>query len=174
MIKKQFTNLLMLATCSSLIGCTGGNFTDDDKDLLTKRERRYAGMDNMFGESLFTFGGDSGSSGGSGSGIGVNQYLWHASLDTVAFMPMRSADPFGGVILTEWYSPPESKNERLKVDIYIIDRQLRADGVRVSIHKQKLDGRGVWHDAFVDPESFKEFEDAILTRARQLKIHTKA
>src|SRR5262245_8131754 len=60
--------------------------------------------------------------GGSG-GIGVNSFLWRASLDTVSFMPLLSADPFGGVIITDWYSPPESPGERFKLNIYILGRE---------------------------------------------------
>ena len=165
---KSFKSGILVLPLLFLAGCNGP-VPEDNDDLLDKRQRRYSGMDSMFGDSLFTFGGDTKPAEG-GSGIGVNQYLWRASLDTISFMPLRSVDPFGGVIITEWYTPPEIHNERLKVDILILDRQLRADGVRVSIHKQRIGRRGVWEDAFVDPESFKEFEEAILSRARQLKI----
>ena len=60
------------------------------------------------------------------TGIGVNSYLWRAALDTVAFMPLASADPYGGVIITEWYVNPEKPDERFKVTIYILDTRLRA------------------------------------------------
>ncbi|MCI0430156.1 MAG: DUF3576 domain-containing protein [Rhodospirillales bacterium] len=105
-----------------------------------------------------------------GGGIGVNSYLWRASLDTIAFMPLASADPFGGVIITDWYTPPEATDERLKVNIVILGRQLRADGVRASVFRQRRDGSGAWIDATVAPETAVELEDAILTRARQLRI----
>ncbi len=105
-----------------------------------------------------------------GGGIGVNSYLWRASLDTIAFMPLASADPFGGVIITDWYSPAETPDERLKVNILILGRQLRADGVRASVFRQRRDGSGAWVDAAVAPETGIELEDAILTRARQLRI----
>ena len=70
---------------------------------------------------------------GGGGGIGVNSYLWRASLDTVTFMPLASADPFGGVIITDWYSPPETPLERFKVNIFILDRELRSDGLRATM-----------------------------------------
>jgi hypothetical protein len=107
---------------------------------------------------------------GGGGGIGVNSYLWRASLDTIAFMPLASADPFGGVIITDWYTPSETPDERLKVNIVILGRQLRADGVRASVFRQRRDGTGVWTDAAVATETATELEDAILTRARQLRI----
>jgi hypothetical protein len=65
--------------------------------------------------------------------LGVNSYLWHATLDTLAFMPLASADPFGGVIITDWYSAPEDPSERMKVTIYILDRRLRADGLKIAV-----------------------------------------
>src|SRR5258705_336225 len=69
-------------------------------------------------------------SGSSRVTLGVNSYLWHASLDTLSFLPLTSADPFGGVIISEWYVAPSSPNERLKVTVYIMDRALRADGLK--------------------------------------------
>ena len=108
---------------------------------------------------------------GASGGIGVNSFLWRASLDSIAFMPLASADPFGGVIITDWYTPAESPNERMKVQITILDRELRADGVRVAVFKQQTSPRGgAWVDAQVDPRTNTEIENAILTRARQLRI----
>jgi hypothetical protein len=103
-------------------------------------------------------------------GVAVNAFLWRASLDTVSFMPLASADPFGGTIITDWYSPPESPNERMKVQITILDRELRADGVRASVFRQTMAGNRGWVDATVDPRTNVELENQILTRARQLRI----
>jgi Domain of unknown function (DUF3576) len=108
----------------------------------------------------------------SGSGkvtLGVNSYLWHASLDTLAFMPLSSADPFGGVIITDWYSAPDDANERLKVTVYILDRNLRADGLKIAVFRQTRSGN-VWVDATVNPDTAVHLEDAILTRARELRL----
>lgn len=104
-----------------------------------------------------------------GTGVAVNAFLWRASLDTINFIPLVSADPFGGVIITDWYTPAESPNERMKVQVTILDRELRADGVRVSVFKQTQTPRG-WVDAQVDQRTNTDIEDAILTRARQLRI----
>ncbi len=106
------------------------------------------------------------------SGVGVNSYLWRATLDTVSFLPLASADPFGGVIITDWYSPAETPSERFKVNIYILGRELRADGVRVSVFRQRRDQSGQWADAPVDQATGTDFENAILTRARQMRLST--
>ena len=129
-------------------------------------------QDSIFGPGGFTlFGGGKKQDGeGSGSaGIGVNSFLWRASLDTLAFMPLASADPFGGVIITEWYSPPQTPAERFKVTVYILDRTLRADGVKVAVFRQARAGEQ-WQDQAVTPETAVNLENAILTRARQLRI----
>ncbi|HEY6983445.1 MAG TPA: DUF3576 domain-containing protein [Reyranella sp.] len=106
-----------------------------------------------------------------GTGVAVNAFLWRASLDTINFIPLVQADPFGGVIITDWYTPAETPNERMKVQVTILDRALRADGVRVSVFKQQLNPKGGgWVDAQVDPHTNTDIENAILTRARQLRI----
>ena len=103
--------------------------------------------------------------------MAVNAFLWRASLDTINFIPLVSADPFGGVIITDWYTPAEQPSERMKVQVTILDRELRADGVRVSVFKQTQSAKaGGWVDAQVDQRTNTEIENAILTRARQLRI----
>jgi len=103
--------------------------------------------------------------------LGVNSYLWHASLDTLSFLPLVSADPFGGVIISEWYVAPTSPNERLKVTVYIMDRSLRADGLKVVVFRQTRNGN-VWQDAQASPDTAHKLEDSILTRARELRLAT--
>ena len=105
-----------------------------------------------------------------GSPIAVNSYLWRASLDTISFMPLTSADPFGGVIITDWYSPAEARDERFKVNIYILGRELRADGVRAAVFRQRQDPFDGWVDAEVSDNTATDLEDAILTRARELRL----
>ena len=102
------------------------------------------------------------------TGLGVNAYLWRATLDTLAFMPLASADPFGGVIITDWYAPPGAGAERFKATAYVMGRQLRSDGVRISIFRQIRQGQN-WVDAVVAPATGAELEDRVLARARELR-----
>lgn len=104
------------------------------------------------------------------AGIGVNSYLWRASLDTLQFMPLTSADPWGGVINTDWYSAPEAPNERFKATVYILDTRLRADALAVSVNKQQRDVTGQWIDVEVTPQTENDIENAILTKARLLRL----
>ncbi len=101
--------------------------------------------------------------------IGVNSYLWRATLDTLAFMPLQSADPYGGVVITDWYINPEKPAERFKATVYILDSRLRADGLTVTIFKQISDGVGGWTPAPTADQTSTDIENAILTRARQLR-----
>lgn len=101
----------------------------------------------------------------------VNRYLWAASLETLDFLPVLRADPISGLLLTDWYSNPETPNERFKASVYILDTALRADALRVSVFRQEKDASGQWIEASVNPATGREIENAILTRARQLRLN---
>jgi hypothetical protein len=107
------------------------------------------------------------------AGLGVNAFLWSATLDTIEVMPLESADPYSGLITTQWYANPEDSSERFKLTIRILDTRLRADGLKATLHRQVYGGesRG-WIDGAVDDASAIQIENAILTRAQQLRIQT--
>lgn len=100
--------------------------------------------------------------------IGINAYLWRASLDTLAFMPMAQTDAAGGVIITDWYANPASPNERVKVTVYILDKDLRADAVKVAALRQENIG-GNWVAAPVRAGTVQKLEETILGKARDLR-----
>ncbi|MGI4731924.1 MAG: DUF3576 domain-containing protein [Janthinobacterium lividum] len=100
--------------------------------------------------------------------IGVNAYLWRASLDTLSFMPLVQTDSNGGVIVTDWYINPQAPTERLKVTVTILDQDLRADALRVAALRQVQQG-GQWVAAPVQAATVQKLEDIILTRARDLR-----
>ncbi|MGA0605913.1 DUF3576 domain-containing protein [Phenylobacterium sp. VNQ135] len=106
----------------------------------------------------------------SNAAISVNGYLWRATLDTLSFMPLASADPYGGVIITDWYVNPETPNERFKCTVYILDSRLRADGLNVAVFKQARDAAGNWVDQPAAGQTEADLENAILSRARQLRL----
>lgn len=105
-----------------------------------------------------------------GQATTVNRYLWAASLETLDFLPVFNADPVSGLIVTDWYSNPETPTERFKVNVYILDSALRADALRVSVFRQEQQ-EAAWVDATVNPATSREIENAILTRARQLRLN---
>lgn len=129
---------------------------------------------SIFGSGgLNLLGGDKKKDEGGGGGIGVNSFLWRATLDTVSFMPLVSADPFGGVIITDWYTPPQTPAERFKVNVYILDRALRADGIRVAVFRQVRQGDN-WADQAAAPNTAVSMENAILQRAREFRMEAEA
>jgi len=100
--------------------------------------------------------------------IGVNSYLWRASLDVLSFMPLLQTDSNGGVIVTDWYANPGNPGERMKVTVTILDRDLRADALRVAASRQVAQNGG-WVDAPVQAATVQRLEDIILTKARDLR-----
>lgn len=161
--------LIMAAACSGI-----DTQKPADPRTVNPTDVRKQSSGKLFGDDTFVFGGNQRPQDASegGSGLGVNSFLWRASLDTVVFMPVNSADPFGGVIITDWHTPPESPpGERFKLNIYILGRVLRADGVRVAVFRQVKDGAD-WQDALVGTEVGTKIEDAILMKARQLRYET--
>ncbi|MDP6622991.1 MAG: DUF3576 domain-containing protein [Alphaproteobacteria bacterium] len=166
--------LVATLALATLGGCAG-------MDLEEQYPRKEGGRpipspegkrETVFGRGGINFFGDEGESEigkGGGVGIGVNSFLWRASLDTVSFMPLRSADPFGGVIITDWYAPPEAPDSRFQMTVYILDRRLRADGLKVAVFRQSRSGPN-WVDAAISSNTRTDLENAILTRARQLRM----
>ncbi len=154
-------SLLALAACGHTPQPTAATINNPETQGLPPQ------MANGNSGSLFTFGGKS-SSAPAATGIQVNAYLWRATLDTLSFMPLVSADPFGGVIITDWYSPPATPGERFKANAYILSQQMSANAIQVSVFHQVLEG-GQWVDAPVDPATASGLEDRILARAADLR-----
>ena len=158
-----------------LSACASEEITEEDFEgsagVILETDIDYSKRKTIFGEGGLNLFGDSEPK-NTGGALGVNSYLWRASLDTISFMPVNSADPFGGVIITDWHSSTEAPSERFKLNVYILGRALRADGVRVAVFRQVQDRRGAWKDAGVPEETRIKIEDAILFRARQLRNQT--
>lgn len=157
MVERKFLATAALIAAASALTACGSN------------PDRAAGESRLAKDGGISLRG--GKSGGEQVGMGVNAFLWRASLDTLNFMPLVSADPVGGVIITDWYANPNKPNERFKATVYILDSRLRADALKVSIFKQQLTVNG-WSDAPTDAETGIQIENAILVKARQYKLST--
>src|SRR5258708_7365552 len=167
--------VLCLAVLVALGGCGYVETSQDSyRNPKVDPDAQVAQQGSIFGGGGLDILGGGKKTDQGGSGIGVNSFLWRASLDTLAFMPLASADPFGGVIITDWYSPPETPDERFKVNIFILDRQLRSDGVRAPAFHQHHEASGAWADTSVAAATQTDLENAIFSRARQLRITTTA
>ena len=106
-------------------------------------------------------------------GLSVNAVLWQASLETLSFMPLASADPVGGVIITDWYHDPAATNERVKVNLIISGLELRADALRVNLFRETLRG-GKWVATASSSRAARQLENIVLTRARDLAVSRRA
>ncbi len=172
--RKRVLSLAMgLGVALALVACG----SVDTQSTYPQSEGRYYDpnpkkeRETIFGPGGINFLESFGSGEGDGNGIGVNAFLWRASLDTISFMPLTSADPFGGVIITDWYSPPETPAERFKMTVYILDRRLRADGLKVAVFRQEKTSAD-WVDSGVTDATARQLENAILHRARQIRLNT--
>jgi len=101
--------------------------------------------------------------------IGVNAFLWRAALDTVSFMPLAAGDPFGGTIITDWYAPPSTPDERFKITVYVLGREFHASSLKVALFRQVRDAMGSWVDAPANPGAALNLENKILERAHRLR-----
>lgn len=161
-----------VALSAILTGCSAGDVIPGNYPMErddAKREERG----KLTGEGISLFGpktlkGEG--EGGATRGVNVNSYLWRATLDTLSFMPLVSADAVGGVVITDWYEDPATPGERFKVNMLILSSKLRADAVKATTFKQKLDEKGVWRTVPVQSSSNRKLEDAVLTRAREMSI----
>lgn len=163
----KLQQFFVLCFIVGLVGCAS-DYEQEEARPVQKDQRQNKGMGKFLGEDTLSFGGTK-KRPQEDTGLGVNSYLWRASLDTVAFMPLLAADPFGGVIMTDWHSPSQSPNERLKINVLILDRQLRSDVLRVSVFRQERDARGQWVDKPISPSIVTDLENAVLARARHFR-----
>jgi hypothetical protein len=165
--------LTVLAVPAVLVaGCGGGENTDPFPEGPPGRTADGslfgdggATLGNIVSGDAFGLGEEEG-----GSSLPVNKFLWQASLDTLSFLPLASTDPFTGVIATDWGAAPNQPGERFKVTAYMLSPALAASSLRVAVYREVRDGSGGWVPAAVDPQTPRRLEDAILTRARQIRI----
>lgn len=167
---RSFTRFSLLLLPLALTAC---GETDTSHFPQARKYEVWNQRGKITGEGGLTlFGGDNKGSRAEDSPLAVNSFIWRATLDTVAFMPLASTDPFGGVIITDWHENAQKPGERFKLTAVILSRELRADAIKVSVFRQEKDDRGQWRDAAVSPSMNEDFENIILSRARELRVNT--
>jgi hypothetical protein len=182
---KSSARLAAIAAVAGLVSACGGGGSGDyaaDDVVGPKPGPKGKGYNPAYDESIFGSGGvsvgnlASGRTGGILGGgdenarLPVNKYLWQGALDTLSFLPLASTDPFTGVIATEWGSTPEAPGERFKVTAYILNSGLSAAALKVAVFRELQTEGGLWAPAPVSADTARQLEDAILTRARQIRI----
>lgn len=162
---------LVAAACALTLASCEGATVENKFDELEKRQTIFSDGDGGgAGVGSFLFGDDEQAS-AQGPGVAVNAFLWRAALDTVSFLPLSSADPFGGVIITDWHSETPGATERFKVNVIILSRDLVADGVSARVFREvRGDAASGWRSASVSADTASKLENAILQRARELRI----
>ena len=167
-IKKAalFTILsIVLSSCSYLPKPTSSE-TARDQQRKAEDQGSFLTGDSESGVNL----NDLLTGGQSGGTLPINALLWRAALDTVSVMPLDSVDTFGGTIITEWYAHPDDPTKRIKIAIFILDQELRADAVKVQTYlQQRPEGMFEWQDIGRDDGLSNRLEELILTRAREIR-----
>ena len=103
-------------------------------------------------------------------GFPINPYLWKGSLDTISFMPLVSADPMAGIIITDWYTDQKNIYQRCKLNIFIKGVELKTDNLKVNSFCQTLNDNNNWVDQKVNNENNIKLENAILNKAKKIKL----
>ena len=103
----------------------------------------------------------------------VNAIAWRAALDIASLVPLADVDTFGGTIVTEWYSLADRPDERIKLTIFVVGRELRSDSITVRVYVQQRMAEG-WGEAVRDKSLARQIEDLILARARELRAEALA
>ena len=104
-------------------------------------------------------------------GMSINAFLWQGALDTLSFMPLSSADPIGGTIITDWYSSTNNPDERCKLNIFISGKELKTQNLRVASFCQNYqDNR--WVNKDISDDNNIKLENAILNKAKKLKLES--
>jgi hypothetical protein len=161
--------ILLSAVLLSLTSCANSGASGDNSYPKTREEEQQEAMGKLTGEDgIVLFGGSKKSA--ATEGINVNSFLWRASLDMVHKMPLISADPFGGTIITDWYALDDNPSERYKINVYIIGPELRSDAIKVGAFKQTRNAKGVWSESLSHPALASELENKILLKAREIKF----
>jgi hypothetical protein len=167
------------ALAGLLSACGDGNYTaKEDTAPKSGPTNKYDPSDeSVFGEGGASIGNIHSRPGGILGGVDdgkarlpINKYLWQAALDTLSFLPLTSTDPFTGVIATDWGATPEAPGERFKVTAYILNSNLSAASLKIAVFREVRSPDGPWIPGPVSAETARQMEDAILIRARQIRI----
>ena len=172
MMKKNLRNAALLTILSVVISSCSVLPTPTSSETARDQERKANDQGSFFSgksESGVKLGDLLGGN-QSGGALPINALLWRAALDTVSVMPLDSVDTFGGTIITEWYAHPDDPTKRIKIAIFILDQELRADAVKVQTYlQQRPEGMFEWQDIGRDDGLSNRIEELILTRAREIR-----
>ena len=154
----------------SLISCEGMPGGDARENPPNPELRVKKNLEEGRGFRLDTAIKDNFGKGGDFLFASANE-LWRASLDTIDFMPLNSADQVGGTIITDWYSTENNQRERCKLNIFITGKKLNTENLRVASFCQEFNDI-MWVNTKTEKENNIKIENAILNKAKKLKLQS--
>ena len=157
-------SVLFISGCSSLKSVADSEYFSKEKQTVSSSSSAHSDAPPSVIQAPST------SNDSHRYGVGVNGFLWRSCLDILSFMPLSSADPFGGVIISDWYSPPNAPNSRFKVTAYILSSSLQSDALRIAVFRQARTDNGDWLDMEVSETVSSDLENTVLARARELRV----
>jgi len=162
---------LMSGSVDEIIAKSGTTFRSTDSAMKDAKNRLNTGGGLMGKKPMSTDALLNGNQNTSTASIGlpINAILWRSSLEVIDFMPLSSADPFAGVIITDWYTPKINTNERCKINIFIKGKKLKSSNLKVNSFCQNLKNN-LWIDMPVNEKNNLQIENAILNKAKKLKL----
>ena len=148
-----------------------GGSQEQDRLALADAENRLRSGGGLLGKKGLSLGDINKSEKTTTAAIGfpINPYLWKGSLETIDFMPLASADPFAGIIITDWYAGPSTPNERCKINIFIKGYEMKTDNLKVNSFCQSL-SNGQWVDIKNNIDNDAKLENAILNKAKKIRL----
>ena len=151
-----------------------GSNKQDLRNQMQDAQNRLRTGGGLFGKKpldMLNIGkGDSDNQEFGSVGLPINPYLWKGTLETISFMPLVSADPFAGVIITDWYTDQNNINQRCKLNVFIKGVDLKTDNLKVNSFCQTLNENGNWIDQKINNENNIKLENAILNKAKKIKL----
>tara|TARA_B100000989_G_scaffold293608_1_gene271263 strand:+ start:941 stop:1546 length:606 start_codon:yes stop_codon:yes gene_type:complete len=165
-------------TRQAIIDRSGTKFNSaiDPELALRDAEIRLQSGGGLLGKGGLSIGGilsenDDNESSSASITMNVNVYLWRGALETLSFMPLNSADPIGGTIITDWYSISDNQTERCKLNIFITGKKLKTENLKVTTFCQELQNQ-IWINKTTGNENNIKIENAILNKAKKIRLQS--
>tara|TARA_Y100000817_G_C16643820_1_gene449607 strand:+ start:135 stop:671 length:537 start_codon:yes stop_codon:yes gene_type:complete len=163
-------------TRQAIIDRSGTKFNSamDPELAMRDAETRLQSGGGLLGKgglSLDMLGKETNSNNTNSVAMPVNVFLWKGALETLSFMPLNSADPIGGTILTDWYSNSDNQKERCKLNVFISGKKLTTQNLKVTSFCQEFKNQ-IWVNKDVDSNNNTKIENAILNKAKKLKLQS--
>ena len=167
---KLFKLIVISLIVILLNNCGGISKTDTRKVPVNAQERARKNVEEGRGVSI----GNVMKRGKNRFEFSSSNPMWRASLEIMDFLPLTTVDYSGGIIITDWYSDNSSKNESLKIAIRFLSNEIRADSLKITIHKKLCTSNNNCSTMLLNNSKInEELRGSILKKASLLEIKDK-